>query len=177
MTNNLPIGSLLSPDDAPAALGPLVTTVSGIVALTERVLWRLVVLKLVATSDERRFIDAAAADVDAAAAELADAEAARTEQVLRLSHSWGVPTAELTLTAIADRAPEGVAIALRVHRGRLHALAAEVEATSADVKRAVGVNLRNLNAVLAGVNGGAGTYTSDGRADIGNTRPRVQRAL
>ena len=112
-----------------------------------------------------------AADVDAAAAELADAEAARSEQVLRLSHSWGVPSAELTLTAIADRAPEGVAIALRIHRGRLHAGGRGRETTSAEVKRAVGVNLRNLNAVLAGVNGGAGTYTSAGRADTGNTRP------
>ncbi len=177
MTSNLPIGSMLSPDDAPASLGPLVMCVSGIAALTERVLWRLVVLKLVATSDERRFLDAAAADVDAAAAELADAEAARTEHVLRLSQAWGVPPTELSLTAIAERAPEGVAIALRVHRGRLHALAAEVEATSADVKRIVGVNLRNLNAVLAGANGGAGTYTSLGRADTGSTRPRVQRAL
>ena len=61
-------------DDGRALSGPLgslVACIGGVVTLTEALLWRVTVLKLVATAnEERRYLEQAAADVELAAAEL-----------------------------------------------------------------------------------------------------------
>jgi hypothetical protein len=159
-------------------LGSLVACVGGVVTLTEALLWRVTVLKLVATAnEERRYLEQATADVDVAAAELADAERARTELVRRLAVEWGATPAELNLTAIIERAPEGVALALAAHRRRLHGLTAELEMMATQVRRHIGVSLRHLDEMLAEARGAASTYNADGRTEAAPSRPRVHRAL
>jgi hypothetical protein len=169
------------PDDAripPGPIGSLVACVGGVVTLTEALLWRTTVLKLVATAnEERRYLEQATADVEAAATELADAERARTELVRRLAAEWGVPPAELNLTAIMERVPEGVATALAAHRRRLNGLTAELEMMATQVRRHIGVSLRHLDEMLAEARGAASTYNADGRTETAPSRPRVSRAL
>lgn len=181
---NMP-AALIAPtrraDDSRALSGPLgslVACVGGVVTLTEALLWRVTVLKLVATAnEERRYVEQAAADVELAASELADAERARTELVRRLALEWNVDPLELTLTAIMERAPEGVGMALAAHRRRLHGLTAELEMAATQVRRHIGVSLRHLDEMLAEARGAASTYNADGRTEAAPSRPRVHRAL
>jgi hypothetical protein len=159
------------------ALARLVACVGAIVTLTEAVLWRLTVLKLVAAANEARYTSQATAEVEAAAAELAEAEAARTTIVDTLATEMGVPAEDLSLAVIAGWAPEGVATALTAYRRRLNALASEMQSTTAQIRRHVSVNLRHLDAVLGDIHGKPATYNADGRATTAPTRPRVQRSL
>lgn len=158
-------------------LSQLVACVGGVVALTETLLWRLTVLRLVAASDETRFVEAAAAEVDIAATELAEAEHVRSELVARLAAESGAPGRDLTLAAIAANAPEGVATALTAYRRRLTALTVEIEGTSAQIRRHIGVSMRHLDSVLGEVRGTNNTYAADGRTAAAPARPRLQRSM
>ncbi len=158
-------------------LSQLVACVGGVVALTETLLWRLTVLRLVAASDETRFVEAAAAEVDMAASELAEIEHLRHDLVARLAAESGVPGMEMTLASIAANSPEGVATALTAYRRRLTALTAEVESTSGQIRRHIGVSMRHLDAVLGDVHGTNNTYSADGRTAAAPARPRLQRSL
>jgi hypothetical protein len=170
-----------SPSALPEAeahdLRAVVTSAGGIVELTDRLLWKLTVLRLVAAADERRFVERAANEVDRAATELADAEIARDVAVERLAQRWGVAPSSLTLAAIADRAPQGVAAALRAHRRRLQDLTRELESVATETRRHVGVHLRSASETVAAMRGGAGTYGASGHTEAGDGRHRVQQAM
>lgn len=158
-------------------LGQLVACVGNVVALSENLLWRLTVLKLVAAADEARFVARAATDVDAAASELASVEQARAELIARLSRESGVDPAELSLAVIAKSAPDGVSAALNAHRRKLSSLTADIAEASAQIRKHLGVSLRHLDAVLGEARGLPSTYTADGRSTTGPARPRLQRSL
>ena len=163
---------------SPDTLGQLVACIGTVVARTETLLWRLTVLRLVAAADEARFVDSAAAEVDLAATELAQVERIRTDLVARLAAQGGAPGAELTLSAIAANAPEGVALALGAYRRRLAGLTAEIEASSAVIRKYLSVAMRHLDAVIGEARGsGPATYDADGRTAAGPARPRLQRSL
>ena len=168
----------ITPGMAPQTLGQLVACVGGVVSLTESLLWRLTVLRLVATADETRFIDVAATEVDVAASELADAELVRSDLVGRLAAECGVPGTPLSLAAIAANSPEGVAMALLSYRRRLNGLTAEIEASSAQIRKHISVSMRHLDAVLGEARGSSpSTYDADGRTAAGPARPRLQRSF
>lgn len=162
----------------PHTLGQLVVVMGRVVALTENLLWRLTVLRLVASADETRFIESAAAEVDMAASELADVELVRSDLVARLALESGYPGTSLTLAAIAANSPEGVATALTAYRRRLNGLTSEIEGTSAQIRKHIAVTMRHLDAVLGEARGtDATTYAADGRTAAGPARPRLQRSL
>lgn len=159
-------------------LGQLVSCIGRVVSLTEQLLWRLTVLRLVAQADETRFIETAAAEVDMAASDLADVELVRSELVGRLAVESGQPGASLTLAAIAANSPEGVATALTAYRRRLTGLTAEIEASSSQIRKHIAVTMRHLDAVLGEARGtDSTTYAADGRTNVGPARPRLQRSL
>jgi hypothetical protein len=162
---------------ATPTLGQLVACVGNVVALSENLLWRLTVLKLVAAADETRFVARAAADVDVAASELAGVEQGRSELIVRLGHESGVEPAELTLASIAQSAPEGVAAALNAHRRKLALLTGDIAEASAQIRKHIGVSLRHLDAVLGEARGLPSTYTADGRTSTGPARPRLHRSF
>jgi len=159
------------------AIARLVSCVGRIVTLTEAVLWRLTVLKLVAAANESRYTTMATAEVELAASELAEAEHARTMIVEVLASAMGAAAEELSLAVIASWAPEGVASALTAYRRRLNVLATEMQSTTAQIRRHVSVNLRHLDAVLGDMHGKPATYNADGRTTAAPDRPRVQRSL
>ena len=163
---------------SPETLGQLVACIGRVVSRTETLLWRLTVLRLVTAADESRFVESAAAEVDMAAAELAEVERARTDLVARLAAEGGTPGAEMTLAAIAANAPEGVAMALTTYRRRLNALTAEIESTSTQIRKHLSVAMRHLDAVIGETRGtGPATYDAEGRTAAGPARPRLQRSL
>jgi hypothetical protein len=171
------VAASVAPLNGPT-LGQLVAVMGRVVSLTESLLWRLTVLRLVADADETRFIESAAAEVDMAASDLADVEILRSELVGRLAIEAGAPGVALTLSAIATNAPEGVATALTAYRRRLNGLTAEIEATSAQIRKHIAVTMRHLDAVLGEARGtDTTTYAADGRTTAGPARPRLQRSL
>lgn len=163
---------------SPHTLGQLVSCIGGVVSRTETLLWRLTILRLVATADETRFIETAAAEVDMAASDLAEAEQVRGMLVARLAAESGAPGTHLTLSSIASNSPEGVAMALMAYRRRLNGLTAEIEMAATQIRKYLGVAMRHLDAVLGEARGtGPATYDADGRTAAGPARPRLQRSL
>lgn len=159
-------------------LGQLVACMGRVVSLTESLLWRLTVLRLVAQADETRFIESAAAEVDMAASDLAEVEVVRSELVGRLAVESGIPGTALTLATIASNSPDGVSTALTAYRRRLNGLTAEIEGTSSQIRKHIAVTMRHLDAVLGEVRGtDSTTYAADGRTHLTPVRPRLQRSL
>lgn len=161
----------------PSALGPFVAAVGGVLGATENILFHMTVLRLVAAADDRRFLPRATHDVETAAADLAAAEQARIVALERLADEWSLAADTLTLEKVADRAPEGVAVALREHRKHLAALTADLERTAADVHRLVGASLSALAEILETSSSSTGAYGADGRSRKGPGRARIHRAL
>lgn len=115
----------------------------------EQLAFKLVALRLVLGADLRRYVGRCLDEVAAAADRAGRAELARAAALDVVADAWGRPTDALTLTEVAERAPEPWASMLEEHRDHLRALVAEVELTASDNARLCRATLDDLDDDLA----------------------------
>lgn len=147
--------------------------------LVELLLYRLTLAKLVLAADERRFVALAVGEVDEAVNRLREAELRRELAIAELADAWGEPASELTLTAVAERAPQPWSKVFTDHREGFRALTEEIEATSAENRRLASAGLQSVQHALDVLTTDrTGTYTAAGVAEPSSARPtRLDQTL
>lgn len=148
--------------------------------MVERLLYRMVVARLLLAADEHRFVAAAMDEVEEVVDALRAAEARRTHALLEVADRLEVPVEDLTLAEVTRRAPVAMRTVLEDHRKAFLELTAEIEETAAANRQlassALGRVQRSLDA-LAGANP-ATTYDATGHASTLGGGPRhLDRAL
>ncbi len=129
-------------------------------------LFKLTVAKLLLSSDERRFVADALAEVDSTVELLRAGEARRDDALRDLAAVWQVDPAELTLTELARRAPVPLGHQFREHLAAFQELADEVEAITAHNRALARANIgevRHALGLLAGTSDDATVYDASGR--------------
>lgn len=148
--------------------------------LLEFLLFKLVTARLVLAADARAFVTPALGEVEIAIERLREAELLRAAAVARLAEEWGVPAERLSLSYLADHAPEPAATMFREHREGFRKLVEEIEEVAAENRRvaaAAAEHVReNLDALVGAEVGD--TYDPSGRRGVVVPPPaRVDREL
>ncbi len=134
--------------------------------LVELLLYRLTVAKLVLAADERRFVALAVGEVDDAVDKLRDAELKREVAIGELADQWGLRSEDLTLSEVAERAPEPYQAVFADHRDGFQALTEEIEATASENRRLATAGLRSVQHALDVLTSDTtGTYTAAGTTE------------
>lgn len=141
--------------------------------VVEFLLYKLTVAKLLLVADERRFVSAALSEVEQVVARLRDAEQRRQEAVATVAAEWGRRPADLTLSVLADEAPDPLRGVFEDHRKGFLELSAEIEETAAENRRLATGSLNSIQQALEALTGvGSGpTYTASGRTEAPQVRP------
>ena len=163
-----------------AAVDTLIDTITAERHVVEYLLFKLITLKLLFTSDERRFIEKAANEVERVISSLRQAEERRDNALKVVADEWDLPTDVLTLSRLAQEIPGPVAKELRILQHSLRSLADEVEVVLAENRRLAEGGLGDLRTVLdAVVSSPAGdTYTGTGQRHRAYAQPvQLDRAL
>lgn len=135
--------------------------------LVEQLLYKLVVAKLILAADERRFVSAAIGEVERAVARIRDAEHQRQAALAAVARDWGRRSSELTLSVLAEEAPEQMRSVFEDHRTGFQELSTEIEETAAENRRLASGALSNVQEAIEALTGAAPTgptYTAEGRA-------------
>jgi FlgN protein len=163
-----------------AAVDTLIDTITAERHVVEYLLFKLITLKLLFTSDERRFIEKAANEVERVISSLRQAEERRDNALKVVADEWDLPTDALTLSRLAQEAPGPVAKEFRMLQHSLRGLADEVEVVLAENRRLAEGGLGDVRTVLdAVVSSPAGdTYTGTGQRHRAYAQPvQLDRAL
>lgn len=131
--------------------------------LTELLLYRLVCTRLLLASDDERFTGLAINEVEAVADALREAEHRRDDVVQALAVSWGTTIDELTLHALASRAPQPWKSIFDDHRRAFLQLTGEIEETAADNRRLAASNLHRVHQTMSTLLGTTASSTYDTR--------------
>jgi flagellar biosynthesis/type III secretory pathway chaperone len=130
--------------------------------LLEALLYRLDQEHLILATGRTRWLSQATSEVMAVGTELGQQDERRRGAVDRLAVSLGMG-AGVTLSELAERAPDGWAEVLRRHREIMRTGVADVQAIVARNRAVVAERLNSSNALLnrMGATGGASTYGPD----------------
>ncbi len=134
--------------------------------LLEQLLFKLIEARLILAADEARFVSQAMAEVETVMERLRFFEQHRTAAVARLADALGEPASKVTLSYLAEWAPEPYRTMFDDHRDHFHRLTDEIEQATVDNRRLATMAVQNLTATLGAMVGGGGTlatYTADGR--------------
>ncbi len=143
--------------------------------LTELLLYRLVCTRLLLASDDERFTGLAINEVEAVADALREAEHRRDSVVQALAVSWGTTMDDLTLHALADRAPQPWKSIFDDHRRAFLQLTGEIEETAADNRRLAASNLHRVHQTMSTLLGttASSTYDTRGQRQPAPTGPAM----
>lgn len=141
--------------------------------LVEFLLYKLTVAKLILAADERRFVSVALSEVERVMAGLRDAEERRNEAVAAVAADWDRPLRELTLSVLAEEAPEPMRSVFADHREGFLELSTEIEETAAENRRLASGALNTVQRALDALTGEqtGPTYDAAGRQRPGQAGP------
>jgi hypothetical protein len=147
------------------AVDTLIDTIAAERHVVEYLLFKLITLKLLFISDERRFIEMSANEVERVISSLRQAEERRDHALHVVADEWDLGTDVLTLSRLAQEAPDPAATEIKTLQRSLRGLADEIEAVLAENRRLAEGGLGDVRTVLDAVAGsGAGDiYTGTGR--------------
>lgn len=134
--------------------------------LLEYLLFKLIEAKLILVADEARFVSQAMSEVEAVVGRLRTTEALRATAVAELAKAVGVDPGKLSLSYLAEEAPEPFKYSFEEHRDGFLALAGEVEHVTVENRRLASKAMRDLSdtlSVLIGAGEGVSAYTRAGR--------------
>ena len=133
--------------------------------LLEQLLFKLVEARLILAADEARFVGQAMAEVETVMERLRLFEQHRVDAVARLADALGEPPSRVTLSYLAEWAPEPYRTMFDHHRDHFLRLTEEICQATVDNRRLATMAVQNLTATLGAMVGGGGlaTYTADGR--------------
>jgi histone H3/H4 len=103
--------------------------------VVEYLLYKLLSARFVLAADERRFVAHALEEVQRSVEALKAAEIRRGAAVQELAQVWHVSGEDLTLTEIAQRAPEPMRTVFRDHQGTFREMIREIEQVTAANRR------------------------------------------
>jgi hypothetical protein len=162
------------------AVDTLIDTVVAERHVVEYLLFKLITLKLLFMSDERRFIEKAANEVERVISSLRQAEERRDSALKVVADEWDLPTDVLTLSRLAQEAPGPAAKEFRTLQHSLRSLADEVEVVLAENRRLAEGGLGDVRTVLDAVVGSptGDIYTGTGQRHRAYAQPvQLDRAL
>ena len=144
--------------------------------LLEFLLFKLVSANLVLTSADHRFVTPAIAEVERVMDAVRAAETDRNRVVAQCARALNVGPHELTLSYLAERAPESLRSDFADHRNGFMELVNEIETLTMENRRLASVNLQDLRDTL-GLSGNL-TYDSAGRRGTVSQEPsKIDRIL
>ena len=146
------------------AVDTLIDTISAERHVVEYLLFKLITLKLLFTSDERRFIEKAANEAERVIASLRDAEERRDQALQVVADEWDISADELTMSRLAQEAPAAIAKTCRELQRTLRELADEIEQVLDENRKLAEGGLNDLRTVLDAV---VGSSTGDLYTDAG----------
>lgn len=117
--------------------------------LVDRLLYRMVVARLLLSSGQDRFVEDALTEIDGVVADLLDADRARAAAVDQVAGQLQVRPAELTLPRLIDHATGAVREALLDHQQALTRAVGEIERVSEDNRQLVSSGLQSVRRQLA----------------------------
>ncbi len=143
--------------------------------LLEYLLFKLVEAKLIMVADEARFVSQAMSEVETVVGRLRTTEALRAAAVAELAEAVGVEAARLSLSYLAEQAPEPFRYSFEEHRDGFLNLAGEIEDVTVENRRLASRAMRDLSdtlSVLIGGGEGVSAYTKAGRTrSVASTLP------
>ena len=145
----------------------------------ELLAYKLVCAKLVMAADLRRYVATALAGVQQVVEKVQVAELDRAIALAQLGEEWRVPAATLTLSYLAENAPEPARTMLEEHRQAFRRLISEIEETAAENRKlatAALVDIQSTLGVLVGAETGA-TYGATGHRESGPVPRRISQIL
>lgn len=148
--------------------------------LVEYLLFKLITAKLLLSAGERRFMPRAMDEIERVMERLADVEGRREAALRPVAAAWNIPLPELSLAALATRAPEPMATVFKDLHENFLSLTAEIEETSAANRRLAHSTLNQVRSTLETLTGPSvnTTYTARGTHDHLITNPiRLDKAL
>jgi len=148
-----------------AQLLTLADTLAAQRRVVELLLYRLVSARLFLAADERRFVPLALEEAEHVLAALRTAEDQRVAATDAIAATVGLDVSKVTLSQLAEHAPEPLKAVFTDHQRAFAELAGEIEETAAANQRLASSALSSLQATLAQFQGSAqaATYTADGR--------------
>jgi hypothetical protein len=145
----------------------------------ELLAYKLVCAKLVMAADLRRYVGPALAGVQQVVEKVQVAELDRAITLAQLGEEWGMPPAALTLSYLAENAPEPARTMLEEHAQAFRRLISEIEETAAENRKlatAALVDIQTTLGVLVGTESGA-TYGATGHRESAPVPRRISRIL
>lgn len=139
--------------------------------VVEYLLFKLITAKLILAADERRFVTPALDEVERMVTALRSAEVRRASALATVARAWSVNVDALTLSELADRAPEPFGAVFRDHRDAFQSLASEIEATAQENRKLASSSLTHVQETIDALAGppAGHTYTASGRHDATTT--------
>jgi hypothetical protein len=150
-----------------AAVDALVDTITAERHVVEYLLFKLITLKLLFVSDERRFIEKGANEAERVVESLRQAEERRSAALAIVAGEWEIPAEELTLSRLSREAPAPTAKLFRDLQRSLGALADEIDGVLGENRKLAEGGLGDVHTLLDAV---TGTTTGDIYTDTGRRR-------
>jgi hypothetical protein len=150
-----------------AAVDALIDTITAERHVVEYLLFKLITLKLLFVSDERRFIEKAANEAERVVDSLRQAEDRRSAALAVVASEWDVTADDLTLSRLSREAPEPTAKLFRDLQRSLRVLADEIDGVLDENRKLAVGGLGDVHTLLDAV---AGTAAGDIYTDTGRRR-------
>jgi hypothetical protein len=147
------------------ALAELVDTLAAERNVLDYLVFKLVEARLVLIADEARFIPQAMAEVEAVIVQIRRGESHRQHALLRLARHIGVPADSLTLSRLADSAPEPFGVMFSDYQRQFHNLTSEIERLTQENRKLASQSVSSIREALSaliGLSAPVDVYTAAG---------------